>query len=88
MFIDRFCFVNNVLFSILDCDNDGYNGRVCIIDYYGGWWYVRDVFCIEVNLNGVFFDIYILEKIGIYWFGFVGIFYNIIKGVWMMLWKL
>uniref|UniRef100_K1R1H0 Angiopoietin-related protein 1 n=1 Tax=Magallana gigas TaxID=29159 RepID=K1R1H0_MAGGI len=84
---DRFRLANNAPFSTLDRDNDGHNGKVCTTDHHGGWWYARDAFCTEANLNGVYFDTYILERTGIYWFGFAGTSYNTIKGVRMMLRK-
>lgn len=84
---DRFKLANNAPFSTFDRDNDGHNGKVCTSDHQGGWWYARDAFCTEANLNGAYYDTYILEKTGIYWFGFAGTSYNTLKGVRMMLRK-
>lgn len=56
---------------------------MCISEYYGGWWYVWVVYFIGVNLNGIYYLMKLLEKIGIFWFYFDG--YFIFKEVKMMI---
>lgn len=62
--------MDGVLFCILDQDNDGSKVKVCISEYYSGWWYLWNVFCIEVNFNGIYYLMYKLDKIGIFWFDY------------------
>lgn len=45
-----------VLFCIYDKDNDNMKIINCVelLEYVSGWWYLKVVWCIDGNLNGIY----------------------------------
>lgn len=57
-------------------DNDNDNIRLinCVelLECVSGWWYLKVVWCIDGNLNGIYMDQYMNYYQGIYWFEWDG----------------
>lgn len=61
---------NNLMFSTIDQDNDGYNPGNCASTYRGGWWYS---WCFYAFLNGV----YVTPPWGMTWLKWKNVHYQL-----------